>query len=249
MTNMTQFKFSCKTKDIFEELKRGKIPSFVYHLSNPACKAYFFETPAMTKASMACDDFEFVLLDAPGLTGRQPDPRPFDEHFRKLTGVGEDTVAVFKSLGGDATLVAPMPLTSPTNANGTVDRYGHLAAFMQYADERQIHQFWKVVGDTGLRLMEENPNRTIWMSTAGQGVPWLHLRFDTRPKYYSHHAYTADVDPSRYFLSSFSSPFDLALLILVNSRKRAGLLSGSQEEGVLGGKFGVGGSGDNASQR
>ena len=243
MTKLTQFKFSCKTKDVFEKLKRGDTPSFLYNLSYPAIKAYFFETPAMTKASMACDDFEFVLLDAPGLTGRQPDPRPYDEHFRKLTG--NNYVAGFKSLGGDATLVAPKPI----NANGTVDCYGHLAAFMQYADQRQIHQFWKVVGETGLRLMEENPNRTIWMSTAGQGVPWLHLRFDTRPKYYNHNAYTADVDPSRYFLSSFSSPFDLALLILVNSRKRAGLFSGSQEEGVLGGKFGVGGSGDNASQR
>ena len=28
-----------------------------------------------------------------------------------------------------------------------------------------------------------------WLSTAGLGVPWLHLRLDTRPKYYQYGPY------------------------------------------------------------
>jgi hypothetical protein len=30
----------------------------------------------------------------------------------------------------------------------------------------------------------------VWLSTAGAGVAWLHVRLDDRPKYYSHRPYT-----------------------------------------------------------
>ncbi|MGB1216866.1 MAG: DUF6940 family protein [Saprospiraceae bacterium] len=29
----------------------------------------------------------------------------------------------------------------------------------------------------------------MWLSTAGLGVYWLHIRMDNRPKYYKHKAY------------------------------------------------------------
>jgi hypothetical protein len=29
----------------------------------------------------------------------------------------------------------------------------------------------------------------VWLSTAGAGVPWLHVRLDDAPKYYGHAAY------------------------------------------------------------
>ena len=47
--------------------------------------------------------FEFVLLRAPALEGRRPDSSSFQEHFTK----DDESVTVFKSLGGDATLVVP----------------------------------------------------------------------------------------------------------------------------------------------
>jgi len=33
--------------------------------------------------------------------------------------------------------------------------------------------------------------RPPWVSTAGMGVPWLHARLDTRPKYFRHAPYRA----------------------------------------------------------
>jgi len=30
-----------------------------------------------------------------------------------------------------------------------------------------------------------------WLSTAGGGVAWLHVRLDTRPKYYRYNPYRA----------------------------------------------------------
>lgn len=29
----------------------------------------------------------------------------------------------------------------------------------------------------------------VWLNTAGGGVPWLHLRIDSRPKYYTFEPY------------------------------------------------------------
>jgi hypothetical protein len=31
--------------------------------------------------------------------------------------------------------------------------------------------------------------KPVWLSTAGGGVAWLHVRLDDRPKYYAHAPY------------------------------------------------------------
>ncbi|MFO1021395.1 MAG: hypothetical protein U0903_11970 [Planctomycetales bacterium] len=33
--------------------------------------------------------------------------------------------------------------------------------------------------------------KPVWLSTAGAGVPWLHVHLDDQPKYYSHAPYRA----------------------------------------------------------
>lgn len=37
--------------------------------------------------------------------------------------------------------------------------------------------------------MLEKKDVPIWLSTSGLGVYWLHVRLDTRPKYYNHDEY------------------------------------------------------------
>lgn len=32
----------------------------------------------------------------------------------------------------------------------------------------------------------ERPDAPLWVSTSGLGVPWLHVRLDDAPKYYTH---------------------------------------------------------------
>lgn len=136
--------------------------------------AFRWETPGVTAAT-ASRPFEFVALDAPYLA-RDPDPDAFAEHFRVTPGA--EAVA-FTNLRGDATLVAPTPL-----AEWTV--YGHLAAFVRDAPAPQRDALWKLVAETMLSRLGPKP---VWLSTAGAGVPWLHVRLDDRPKYYGHSAY------------------------------------------------------------
>ncbi len=40
------------------------------------------------------------------------------------------------------------------------------------------------MGEVLLEQMNEH-EKPVWISTAGTGVPFLHVRFDSRPKYYS----------------------------------------------------------------
>ncbi len=146
---------------------------FLDVLANAPFSEFRWETPPITAGTVS-RPFEFVLLDSPGLA-QQPDPEAFVEHFRST----EADVLSFPNLGRDAVLVVPCP-REPHSA------YGHIAAFAREAPELQRHALWQLVG----KVMEERlgPNR-IWLSTAGAGVPWLHIRLDSRPKYYGHAPY------------------------------------------------------------
>jgi hypothetical protein len=132
-----------------------------------------WETPPVT-SDTAMQAFEFVLLDSPGLAGH-PDPQAFAEHFQGA----EADVVVFPNLGGDAVMVVPCPVGAPS-------AYGHLAAFVRLAPEQQRHALWQAVGEAMARRIGTKP---VWLSTAGAGVSWLHVRLDDRPKYYGYAPY------------------------------------------------------------
>lgn len=136
-------------------------------LADAPYPAFRWETPAVT-ASTVSRPFEFVLLDSPGLA-RHPDPEAFAEQIAEA-----EPVVAFPNLGGDAILVVPAPIAAPS-------AYGHLAAFVRHAPELQRHALWQLVGEAMARRVGSEP---VWLSTAGAGVSWLHVRLDDRPKYY-----------------------------------------------------------------
>jgi hypothetical protein len=143
---------------------------FVSLLTGAPFPAFRWETPPVTSSSVA-RDFEFVLLDAPGLD-RAPDADAFAGQFR---AAGKDQlVLAFPNLGGDAVLVVPCP-------SGPATAYVHLAGFVRHAPEAQVHELWRVVGAA---IESRLGARPTWLSTAGMGVSWLHVRLDSAPKYY-----------------------------------------------------------------
>lgn len=146
-------------------------------LADAPFSAFRWETPAINATTLS-RPFEFVLLDSPGLA-RRPAPEAFAEHFSRATGTG---VVVFPNLGGDAIMVVPCPRASP-------DAYGHLAAFVRLAPETQRDALWESVGTA---MAQRVGDRLVWLSTAGAGVSWLHVRLDDRPKYYGYGPYRDD---------------------------------------------------------
>lgn len=132
-----------------------------------------WECPPLTPRAMR-RPFECVVVDSPALIDSAADLMPFAAHFRL-----REPVAVFDNLGRDAVLIAPCPTSAHTD-------YAHLASFLATAEVAQIDAFWKALGDTAALHRGEHP---LWISTAGLGVAWLHVRLDRQPKYYRHPAY------------------------------------------------------------
>ena len=135
-------------------------------------EAYCWECPPVNERNRS-RPFECVFVSSPSLARMEPEPGVFAGHFRQ-----DWDVVTFGNLGGDAVLVAPSPA-------GDRD-FSHLAQFVRAASLAQQGAFWQAVGDAvDVRL---GP-RPMWLSTAGHGVAWLHVRLDSSPKYYRHREY------------------------------------------------------------
>ena len=150
---------------------------FLSLLTDTLLLNYRWETPPVTAAA-ARRNFEFVLLDAPYLACAA-DPRPFAFHFEG-TRDARDVLAV-PNLSGDALMVIPTPV-------GPQSAYADLASFVREAPEPQQHALWQMVGQS---MQARLGNEPVWLSTAGGGVAWLHVRIDRRPKYYGFAPYRA----------------------------------------------------------
>ena len=134
--------------------------------------AFFWECQP-TSSSAKDAPFGFVVVDSPVLATASPLPFPFAAH---LDGPGD--VALFGSLGHDALLVAP-------KIRATEGTYTHLAVFVREGAPDQVDALWRAVAGA-VHEWWGRYDAPIWVNTSGLGVSWLHVRLDTRPKYYTH---------------------------------------------------------------
>jgi len=151
--------------------------AFCRCLAEAAFESFRWETPGLVEHGLD-GPFEFVVVDSPELAARA-DPDPFAGHFRQT---GKRLVVSFANLGGDAELIVPCP------RSGDAGVYTHLARFVRGAPPAQQRALWHAVG---LAMERRVGDRPVWLSTAGGGVAWLHVRLDDDPKYYAHAPYRA----------------------------------------------------------
>lgn len=142
-------------------------------LLTPDFSAYFWEVRPFTHQQRH-EPFEWVVVHSAHLAQVLPDKAAFAEYFRT-----SQPVVAFPNLGGDARLVVPRPEAEEAT-------YSHLARFVHQAPHAQWHALWQVVGQQMAQAMGSEPR---WLSTSGLGVYWLHIRIDSRPKYYQHTPY------------------------------------------------------------
>jgi hypothetical protein len=136
---------------------------------------YAWETPAISIDNLN-EPFEFVLINAP-TSNITPDQKTFEQFF-DIKG-GDCGVVSFDNLPKDALLVVPSPIDQHTD-------YSNLSAFSRSAPKEQQHALWRTVGRSARQRLSQEP---MWLSVAGGGVAWLHIRLDSRPKYYRHAPY------------------------------------------------------------
>lgn len=144
-------------------------------LAGSANAAFRWETPPVSESDLN-RPFEFVLTNDPHLETR-PDPRAFASYF---TGLYADAAALaIPNLSKTADLVVPRQI-------GEAATYTHFARFLRGAPSHQVHALWRCVAETAQHRLSAAPQ---WISTAGGGVAWLHVRVENEPKYYSYRPY------------------------------------------------------------
>jgi hypothetical protein len=139
---------------------------------------FFWELPPLQRDTLE-RPYEHVAIEGNLLERISPDPAPFMNVLQ--AGTASDLVVSFPNIGGDAILVVPKPQVGSMG-------YGHLGAFLRAAPEKQQHALLKELGRAAGGCLQQ-PGGCLWISTAGLGVPWLHVRLDSRPKYYKHQPY------------------------------------------------------------
>jgi hypothetical protein len=141
--------------------------------------AFRWETPPISETEID-RPFEFVLTNDPHLEAR-PEPRIFASYFTGPSATAE--VLAIPNLGKTATLIVPRQLGGPAT-------YTHFARFLRGAPSHQVHALWRCVAETAQHRLSAVPQ---WISTAGGGVAWLHVRIENEPKYYSYRPYAEAV--------------------------------------------------------
>ncbi|CAG8510556.1 1645_t:CDS:2 [Racocetra fulgida] len=128
--------------------------------------AYLWECPPVSQESKN-NHFEFVVTKSKALSYMKQDCSSFNDKLNS-----------FSNLGKDATLIVPMPCHK-------LD-YKNLSNFTKKAPKDQQIKFWQEVANKLSESLEIGTPRPRWLSTHGLGVPYLHVRIDNKPKYYSY---------------------------------------------------------------
>jgi len=151
--------------------------AFIAELAATRWPAFFWEMPPLTPATLS-DPFECALIRSDALAQMRANDGDFAEHLRGL-----EAVAVFPNLGGDALLVAPSKIAD-------AGCYGHIGAFLRSAPREQQHALFRTLAQEIEKRLAAS-RRRFWISTSGLGVPWVHVRLDSVPKYYQYRRYAA----------------------------------------------------------
>lgn len=141
--------------------------------------AFFWETPPINPNRLQ-QPWECLLVNAPSLIHTVANPHPFSPQLESQEPGTE--ICLFPNLGGDALLVVPC-------RSGELAPYAHIATFVRNAPPRQANALWEKLGHSISQHLEQFNDSPLWVSTSGLGVPWLHIRLDSFPKYYTHQPY------------------------------------------------------------
>lgn len=137
--------------------------------------SYVWETPPISTGTVG-RTFEFVLHDSPR-SSQIPDHTTYASYFD--TASARNGIVTFYNLGRDALLVVPSPYREDADYSG-------LAEFFREAPLEQQRALWRELAHQVKSGLSDQPT---WISVAGGGIAWLHIRIDSVPKYYRYPAY------------------------------------------------------------
>lgn len=167
--------------------------------------AYFWECAPVSSKSFN-KKFEFVVIKSEALDKTTQDYSSFAEHLAKLDAYGDSFVS-FANKNRDAVLVIPALMTRKWESGGKTEMfdYKNISQFTKNAPLKEQQKFWQAVASKLSQELEKS-KAPKWLSTHGTGVPYLHVRIDSVPKYYHFEEYKAEKNHQNSSQNSSDKP-------------------------------------------
>lgn len=148
---------------------------------------YWAMTKIHNEKEFESKDFIFYFKECRDLGYMKADPSAYKEYFK---GANDDWV-LFGNISKDTLLLTPVPEKS----DKSFEKYKDIANFVRYNDIEKVKKMFKWISariidmtDIDYSYYKANygvdfKNKFFVVNTHGNGVPYLHIRFDTRDKY------------------------------------------------------------------
>lgn len=164
-----QERLSFETVFKYWEVNENFVSFYQESLLSFGFEAFYWEHPAFTIDQIS-KPYECTVQNSVPLQTLRANESAFKDHIYQ-----DELIHDFENLGKDARLVVP-------SKKSDEEIYNHLGKFLKHGEENQVISLFNRIGS---RIIPEVEKRgCVWLNTAGLGVIWLHVRMDTRPKYY-----------------------------------------------------------------
>ena len=152
--------------EVLKKWEKGDIPSVPFSINKP----FTWKTSCVDKEQKNFYLEEF--REDKRLKNIKQNYEPFKDAFDLFNK--EKHCVAKPNLGKDSVLVVPT-----LNKN---KEYPSLFLFMETASEEKKKALWKMVAKEAKKMLKKHDQ--IWINSSNLGVHYLHVRIDTKPKYY-----------------------------------------------------------------
>ncbi len=198
------YKFKTSFHDFLIELTKSELArdNFIHTIISTNYDNCFLEFPVLNKKTYD-DKVEFTITES--CSFHDSDWQSFTDKLKPLIESKSNlTVTSFYNPSKDALLVVPVP------SNNQSDIYSnHLMNFLKQGSKKQQHDLIKIFAMSALGMAEND--ESVYISTHGHGVPWLHVRLSKTPKYYQHKEYI----PSEHMSTHSDSKKNNTILFVI----------------------------------
>lgn len=154
-----------KWKDKLKEWSKGKVLKYPTKINKP----FFYETSFIS--SNYEEEYKEKFIESDLFDNMKQNYKLFKKYIIKSKN---KYVITFFNLSKTSLLIIPYPKQNK--------KFTTLKHFIDNSTQLQQKKFWKKVSNSIKKMLKIY--KKVWVSTHGTGVPYLHIRIDTIPKYY-----------------------------------------------------------------
>lgn len=161
------FQFIMQWNKVLNNWSRGLYPKFTQQTKGP----FIWQTSVLDSKEQNPYREKIMIKN---FVHAAEDRSPFNLQINKKTNSEELYAIGFWNLSKDAYLVIPKPRSGKN--------FQSLFHFCKNASKLQLRKFWKRVVIEIRNMLKQYP--TLYVNVQGSAVAYLHVRLDTKPKYY-----------------------------------------------------------------